>query len=158
MDILQYFSGNHAQLLYLIAGISFVVELTVMGLGGPLLFFAIACFITGMLSNFGILSGWESEVFSVGLLTGLIALVLWKPLKKFQNSSPKPDTSSDLIGRHVPCVDEITITGGSVRHSGINWNARLASGCNVESIPSDSHCEITGVDGNVVLVAPVKKS
>ncbi|WP_235015222.1 hypothetical protein [Oceanicoccus sp. KOV_DT_Chl] len=47
MDIVQHFSNHHDQLYYLIAGLSFVVELTVIGLGGPLLFFAIATLVTG---------------------------------------------------------------------------------------------------------------
>jgi len=158
MDILQYFSNNHAQLLFLIAGISFVVELTVMGLGGPLLFFAIACFVTGILTSLGLFGGWESEVLTVGLLTAFIALVLWKPLKTFQNSSPGLGASSDLVGREVPCVNEVTSAGGSIRHSGIDWGARLAAESDVESIPAASRCVIVGVDGNVVLVTPLKNA
>ena len=89
MDIVQYFSSNHDQLLYLIAGLSFVIELSVMGLGGPLLFFAAASFITGILVSMGVISGWEAEVFSVGVLTAIIASLLWKPFKRFQNSGGK---------------------------------------------------------------------
>ncbi len=84
MDIIQYFSDNHASLLFLLAGIAFVIELAVMGLSGFVLFFAIGCFITGILSYIGILSGWESEAFSVGVLSCISALILWKPLKRFQ--------------------------------------------------------------------------
>ena len=41
MDIISYFSENHAHLFYLMAGISFVIELTILGLSGPLLFFRV---------------------------------------------------------------------------------------------------------------------
>lgn len=155
MEAINYFSENHAQLLYLIAGVSFIIELTVLGLSGPLLFFAIASVITGILVHVNLLSGWESEVLSVGVLTTLIALILWKPMKQFQNSGGGADTSSDMIGKQVPSSAEITRVAGKIRFSGIDWNARLSSDCSVDTIKSDTACIITGVDGNVMLVKPV---
>ncbi len=71
MDFIHYFSSNHASLLFLIAGITLVLELAVMGLSGLLLFFSIGCFITATLTHFGIISGWESEVYSVVIYTSL---------------------------------------------------------------------------------------
>lgn len=80
-DIIQYFSNHHDQLFYLIAGVSFVIELTVLGLGGPLLFFAIASFLTGLCVSTGVVSGWETEGFALGVFTLIITLLFWKPLK-----------------------------------------------------------------------------
>ena len=48
-ELLAYFSQHHDQLLYLIAGVSFIAELTLMGMSGPLLFFAMGCFVTAVL-------------------------------------------------------------------------------------------------------------
>ena len=154
MDIIQYFSNNHDQFLYLIAGVSFVIELSVMGMGGPLLFFAAAAFITGMLVSFGIVSGWEAETFTVGILTAAIAALLWKPFKNYQNSGGQADNSSDMIGLQVPTSSEITLNGGTIRYSGIDWNARLgeSDGAAIESIAEGVRCKIIGVDGNVMLV------
>ena len=154
MDILQYFSDHHDQFFYLLAGLSFIVELTVLGLGGPLLFFAIASFITGILVSIGLLSSWEAEIFTLGILTAAIAVLLWKPLKNFQNSGGGADTSSDMIGRAVPTSSEITATEGSIRYSGINWNSRLSEDAGVESIAEGEQCVIASVDGNVMLVKP----
>jgi hypothetical protein len=151
MDIVQYFSSNHDQLLYLIAGLSFVIELSVMGLGGPLLFFAAASFITGILVSIGVISGWESEVFSVGVLTAIITGLLWKPFKRFQNSGGRGDTSSDMIGLIVPASADITRDGGTIRYSGINWNARLDPALE-ETVMADERCEIVAVEGNVMIV------
>ena len=154
-ELLTYFSQNHDQLLYLVAGIGFIAELTLMGLGGPLLFFAIACFLTAILISLGVISGWEAEAFTVGILTAAITLLLWKPLKRFQNSGGGADTSSDMIGKQVTTRSEVTSSsGGSIRYSGINWNARLAEGMEL-SIPADTACEIVGVAGNVMLVKPL---
>jgi len=155
MEVINYFSENHAQLLYLISGVSFVIELTVLGMSGPLLFFAVASVITGILVHVNVLSSWETEVLSVGVLTALTAVILWNPLKQFQNAGGGADTSSDMIGKQVPSSTEITPVAGKVRFSGIDWNARLSSDCSVDTIKSDTACIITGVDGNVMLVKPV---
>ena len=155
MDILQYFADHHDQFFYLLAGLSFIVELTVLGLGGPLLFFAIASFFTGILISIGLISGWEAEVFALGILTAVITVLLWKPLKNFQNSGGGADTSSDMIGRQVPSSSEITATGGRIRYSGIDWNSRLSEDAGVESIAEGEQCVIASVDGNVMLVKPL---
>ncbi len=152
---MQYFFENHDHLWYLIAGISFVVELSIMGLSGPLLFFAIASVITGGLVSFDIISGWQSEVLSVGVLTAVIAVTLWKPLKRLQNPDSKTDNSSDMIGLQVPVSVEITATSGNIRYSGINWNAQLSPDSDVDSISENNQCEIVAISGNTMLVKPV---
>ena len=63
---MEYFLENPDHLWYLIAGISFVIELSIMGLSGPLLFFAIASLTTGILVSIGFVEGWQSEVLTVG--------------------------------------------------------------------------------------------
>ena len=153
-ELLTYFSQHHDQLLYLVAGVSLITELTVIGLSGPLLFFAIACFLTAILISLGLISGWEIEAFTIGILTAVITVMLWKPLKRFQNSGGGADTSSDMIGKQVTTASEITNSGGSIRYSGIDWNSRLADDLQV-NIPTDTACKIVGVEGNVMLVEPL---
>lgn len=153
--IVQYISEHHDHFFYVIAGLSFVAELTIVGFAGPLLFFAMASFITGILIKLGIISGWDVEVFVLGVLTAIIATVLWKPLKRFQNSGGGADTSSDMIGRQVPASGEITLSQGSIRYSGIDWNSRLAEDAGVASIAEGELCIIASVDGNVMLVKPL---
>jgi membrane protein implicated in regulation of membrane protease activity len=158
LALLQYISAHHDQFFYVIAGLSFILELTVMGLGGPLLFFAIASFITGLLISSNLISGWEIEGFVLGISTAITAVLLWKPLKKLQDSGGGSDTSSDMIGRQVPTSSDITHHGGTIRYSGINWNSRLAEDCASDCIPEGELCIITSVDGNIMLVKPLKKT
>jgi membrane protein implicated in regulation of membrane protease activity len=152
---MEYFLENPAHLWYLIAGISFVIELSVMGLGGPLLFFAIGSLITGILITIGIVDGWQSQIFTVGLLTALVATFLWKPLKSLQNSKDKTDNSSDMIGLQVLASAEITAIAGTIRYSGINWQARLTDEANVTSISEQSQCKIVAIVGNTMFVEPI---
>ncbi len=152
MDIFALINANHDHFFYILAGISFILELSVLGLSGPLLFFAMASLVTALLISFGLLSGWEVEFFTTAVLTGLIALFLWRPLKNFQNSGGGTDTSSDMISRVVPASKDITAAGGAIRYSGIDWQARLDPGANDTFIAKGDQCIIAAVDGNVMLV------
>jgi membrane protein implicated in regulation of membrane protease activity len=152
---MQTFLENHHLIWYAIAGISLVIELGLMGLSGPLLFFAFASIITGVLVNLGLIEGWQSEVLVVGVSTAIITALLWKPLKNMQNSRSKTDNSSDMVGLQVPAADDISKTAGSIRYSGINWNARLAEEVDDAVIVSNSMCIIVGITGTTMLVKPV---
>ncbi|MDC0069611.1 NfeD family protein, partial [Gammaproteobacteria bacterium] len=92
MEIFDLINTDHDRFFYVLAGISFILELSLLGFSGPLLFFAIASLVTALLISAGLISGWEAEILVVGVLTVLIALLLWKPLKKFQNSGGGADT------------------------------------------------------------------
>lgn len=155
MDILQYLLDNHDQAFYLLGGISLVVELGILGLSGPLLFLGIAAFITGVLSGQGIVSGWEAEIFTLGISATILAAVLWRPLKQFQNSGGGPDSSSDMIGLQVPASTDISQNGGKIRYSGIDWNARLGKDVAAEDIKAEEMCTIIGVEGTIMLVKPL---
>lgn len=153
MDVISnYLLNNHANLLYSIAALSLITELALTGLSGPLLFFAISCALTGMLVSFQIIHGWEMEILFVGLFSFLSMVILWKPLKKFQNKINTNNTSSDLVGRHVTVSETITESSGSVRYSGINWIARLNEDARESNIEVGRKVLITGVDGNIILV------
>ncbi|PCK00418.1 MAG: acriflavin resistance protein [Zetaproteobacteria bacterium] len=148
----DYILNNHAHLLYALAGLSVVLELTVIGLSGPLLFFAVGCLITGLFVNLGVISSWELEVLSVGVLSILSAVILWKPLKKFQGKANIRDDASDMIGKIVPVSEIVTATGGSIRYSGINWQAKLDKGSSLESLESGASVEICAVKGTTMIV------
>ena len=153
---MEYFLENHDHLWYLIAGISFVIELSIMGLSGPLFFFAIASLTTGILVNVGFVDGWQNELLTVGLLTAVVAAILWKPLKSLQNSKDKTDNSSDMVGLTVLASSEINTSSGTIRYSGIDWQARLSDDANRKSISEQSQCQIVAITGNIMLVKALK--
>ena len=156
MSLIEYIAGHHAEVFYFIAGISLIVELTITGLSGPLLFVAFASLLTGLSIDLGLISGWETEIFVLGVLSAVITLVLWKPFKNFQNDSDGSDSSSDMIGKQVPVSAEITAASGSIRYSGINWNSRLVEGISTP-IAEGQNCIITAVDGNIMIVEAVEQ-
>lgn len=150
--ILDYLLNSHDKLLYIVAGISLLVELTMIGLSGPLLFFSIGCALTGILVSFNVISSWELEVLCVGLFTLFSAIILWKPLKRIQGTKSVVDNSSDMIGQVVPISNTVTINGGTVRYSGINWSARLIDSSEVAEIKSGERGVIKSIDGNILLI------
>ena len=150
--IIDYLFNNHDKLLYLLAGISLIVELTLIGLSGPLLFFGLGCAITGALVSLNILSTWEMELLFVGIFSLLSSIILWKPLKRFQGNGKVTDNSSDMIGQSVAVSEELTKQGGSIRFSGINWMARLTEDSPHESIAVGEFVKIHAVNGNVMLI------
>ena len=150
--VIDYLFHNHDKLLYLIAGISLLVELTLIGLSGPLLFFAIGCAATGLLISFNVISSWELELLFVGIFTLLSSLLMWKPLKHFQGSGKISDNSSDMIGQMVAVSEPLSKQGGAIRFSGINWTARLAEDSNKETIAIGEMVKIVAVDGNIMII------
>ncbi|HSC69607.1 MAG TPA: NfeD family protein [Cellvibrio sp.] len=151
--MIEHFAQHHDHLLYAIAGICLVAELSVLGMSGPLLFLALGCLLTGVMVSIGAISGWEMEVFSVAVLAALSAALLWKPLKKFQDAGVGRDTSSDMIGKILPVAQLITRDEGLVSYSGIDWQARLDSAY-VEPITVGSRAQVVGVQGSLLLVKP----
>ncbi len=57
-----------------------------------------------------------------------------------------------MIGQIVPVSEQVTRNGGSIRHSGINWQARLDARSNVDAVDSGERVEICAVEGNVMIV------
>ena len=83
---------------------------------------------------------------------GLVALLLWKPLKSFQSSGNGRDDSSDMIGLKVPCTKPIgPDEKGSISYSGIDWPARLDAGQG-KGIRVGGQCEIVAIEGNTMIV------
>jgi membrane protein implicated in regulation of membrane protease activity len=154
-SLMELFNMDHANTLYALAGLSVIVELTILGIGGPLLFLAIGLLSTGILVDVSVISGWEAIILSVAVQTTIATLLLWKPLKSFQNKGDQSDTSSDMIGQVVPVSVLVNADGGKIRHSGINWSARLYAGCPNSEIAVGMKATITAVDGTVMIVSPV---
>lgn len=150
--IINYLFNNHDKLLYGIAAIALLIELGLIGLSGPLLFFAIGCALSGLLVSFNLISTWEIELLFVGLFTFASALVLWKPLKQFQGTKKVIDNSSDMIGQIVSVSENVTKSSGTIRHSGINWTARLADNSSVDEITTGQSALITGINGNIIII------
>jgi len=52
----------------------------------------------------------------------------------------------------VPASSEIDAVSGTIRYSGIDWQARLADEADGVCISEKSQCQIIGITGNTMLV------
>ena len=151
--LIEHFSQHHDHFLYVMAGIFLLVELSVLGMSGPLLFVSLGSLLTGILVTTDFIHGWDLEFLSVGIFSVMSAVLLWKPLKKFQNAGGGPDTSSDMIGKDLLVTFPVTHDEGRVSYSGIEWQARLDVS-HVTAIPVASRALVVGVDGSLLIVMP----
>ncbi len=148
---MEYFTQHQDYFFYALAGICLLVELSLLGMSGPLLFVAIGSVITGVLLSLGIIHSFGIALVALGVISLASAAILWGPLKKLQNKEVGPETSSDMVGKVVPVTARITQTDGRVSYSGVEWLARLDSSSS-EPIEAESRVKVTSVDGTILVV------
>jgi membrane protein implicated in regulation of membrane protease activity len=124
-SITTYFAEHHDYLWFAIAGVCLLIELNLLGLGGPLLFIAIGSLITGVLVTLNVVNNFQIEIVNVAIFSGVSAAILWRPLKKIQNKVIGPETSSDMVGKILRVSQRITESDGRVSYSGVEWLERL---------------------------------
>ena len=153
------FFNNNQHAFWLSAGfLILLVELGVFGLSsGVLLFTGLSALVTGGLLWGGLLPAtWLAGSASFGIGSGIIALLLWKPLLKLQTfETPAKDNSSDLVGYRF-VLDGPLAPGApaSTRYSGIDWRVELEPGSPVDRLESGTLVEVRSLDAGVFRVAP----
>lgn len=149
------FLNNPTQIFLVVGLVCLALELFFLGISGPLLFLGLGALIASGALALNLVAGLEAGIL-VTCLSGLIlAIVLWKPLKKLQNQPSKPDRSSDMIGQTVQTKTEVSFVSGAVRYSGMNWNARIdPKETEARLIEAETTVTITSIDGNVLMVKP----
>ncbi|MDG2090801.1 MAG: NfeD family protein [Gammaproteobacteria bacterium] len=115
------------------------IEMLVFGFSSFILFFVgLACLITGLLMMLGLLPHSLTVAFvAVAVISGLLAVLLWKPLKDMQNHVDHTPASGDLVGHSFILSGDVA-PGQTInyRFSGIEWRVKsdqtLAAGTEVE--------------------------
>jgi membrane protein implicated in regulation of membrane protease activity len=103
-----------------------------------LFFVGLAAMVTGALLYLGILpDNVLSAMFSMGVLTLLAALLLWKPLKRMQSKVSSKKIKSDFIDHRFILKEAVSPTQSPKHHySGVEWalisDESIAAGTKVE--------------------------
>lgn len=122
------------------------------------LFAGIGALATGLLMAAGILpETWIAGTSSFGIATGIISVLLWKPMRRLQNDNVSSRShSSDLIGYEFVLQDDISpMSTGSHRYSGVDWKIELDSSASVERISAGQRVVVASVDAGIFRVKPV---
>jgi membrane protein implicated in regulation of membrane protease activity len=116
--------NNLAESLLILGILLLVIEVAVLGFSTFVLFFVgCAAVVTAGLLYVGIIpDSWLSAMFSTGLLTGVSAVLLWKPLKNMQTQVDTTKVKGDLVGHSFILVEDVAPELTPEYHySGIDW-------------------------------------
>jgi membrane protein implicated in regulation of membrane protease activity len=150
--------GLDVYLLWFIAGVGFICfEIIITGIGA--LFLGLASIITGILIMVDIVSAISIEMqFAICFgLTFILAVLLWKPLKKF-TLGKRTDYLSDIVGSKATIIEKDLSPDniGKIRWSGTILNARLDDE-ELENVKLNEEVVITEVRGTTCKVKKIRK-
>ena len=120
-----------------------VIEVVVLGFSTFVLFFVgLAAVAAGGFMAVGVVpESMLSALSSVGVLTALLAVLLWRPLMSMQGNVERKKVTSDLVGHSFILNEAVSMTKNpTYRYSGIDWN--LSS---QQELSAGTLVEVTGV-------------
>lgn len=148
---------SHQSGFWITAGfILLAAEALVFGFATIILLFAgIGALITGLLMAVGVLpETWIAGVSGFGLSTGIVSILLWKPMRRLQNDNVSTQSnSSDLIGYEFVLQEDISpMKTGHHRYSGIDWTVELDPSAAADSLPAGQRVKVASVDAGIFRV------
>ena len=142
--------ANHQAEFWIIAGFVLLALEVVTGFTvGVFLFAGLGALTTGILMTFALLpETMTAGISCTGISSGIIAALLWQPLKKLQgNRQPEKDNSSDLIGHEFIVDSDITVNNpGTTNYSGISWKVEIDTDADVDVIQAGQRVSVTSVE------------
>lgn len=124
---MELLTENIAQSLMVIGVLALIIEAALLGFATFfLLFVGLAMLVSGLAMSIGLLSAdWFTAMWSVAVLTAIFAAVLWKPLKRMQNSKSTTDIHSDFAEICFTLDSDLTSKSRyQYSYSGIQWQVK----------------------------------
>lgn len=141
---MEWATNNLAESLLVLGILLLVIEVAVLGFSTFVLFFVgCAAVITSILLYLGIVPDTLSTaLLTLGVVTAVSAVLLWKPLKNMQTQVDTTKAKGDLVGHTFMLKEEVSPELNPLyRYSGIDWTLSsatpLAVGTQVEVIEAD---------------------
>ncbi len=155
------FFSNQATLWLALGFLLLAIEAIAFGFtSGLLLFGSLGAILTGALIWLTLVPNhFIAAVACFAISTTLIALILWKPLKRLQSGAELGhDRSSDLIGHSFVLSSDINQDlPGNQKYSGINWRVEPAEELTDKSIPAGTRVNVTAVSVGTFFVMPASQ-
>jgi hypothetical protein len=140
---MNWINDNLSESLIIVGLALLVIEVVVLGFSTFVLFFVgLAAVVAGGLMAVGVVPySMLSALSSLGGLTALLALLLWRPLKSMQGKVESKKVTSDLVGHSFILNEAVSMTKNpTYRYSGIEWS--LSS---EQELSAGTLVEVTGV-------------
>ena len=137
---------QHLPKFLLVVGVgALIIEVAILGFATfVLLFLGASLVITGLLMHIGLLPATMMvALWSNALLTSILALVLWKPLRNLQNNHIQRQPVENDFTRHEFVLEQDVNAQGGCEHpySGVRWQVKseqpLTAGTLVEVVRAD---------------------
>lgn len=143
--------ANHQAEFWIFAGFALLALEVLTGFTvGVFLFGGLGALTTGLLMTFAVLpETWTAGISCTGISSGVIAVLLWQPLKKLQGDDrqPEKDNSSDLIGYEFVVDSDITVSNpGTTNYSGISWKVEIDKDADVDTIQAGQRVSVSSVE------------
>ena len=141
---MDFIMQNLPQALMVLGIIALIIEVAVLGLSTIiLLFFGLSLLITGFSMSLGILpDSLTTALWSNTVVTAILAIGLWKPLKKMQNRVDTKPVTNDFAELTFTLDGDVTDQGlTTYNYSGISWKLKserlISAGTRVYVIKKD---------------------
>jgi len=124
---MEYILTHLPQTLVVLGLIFLVIEVLVLGFSTfVLLFVGVGTIITGLLMALGFLpETLVNALLATAIISSLVALVSWKPLKRMQNNVEAHQVENGMVGETFTLEEDLQL-GKTVSHrySGIDWKVK----------------------------------
>jgi len=124
---MEYILTHLPQTLVVLGLIFLVIEVLVLGFSTfVLLFVGVGTIITGLLMALGFLpETLVNALLATAVISSLVALVSWKPMKRMQNSVEAHQVENGMVGEKFTLEEDLHL-GKTVSHrySGIDWEVK----------------------------------
>ncbi|MHA2940017.1 NfeD family protein [Vibrio sp. RC27] len=124
---MDYILSNLAQSYVVIGLLLLAIEVLVLGFSTfVLIFVGIGMIAVGVLMFLGVFPETVmNSLLATAIISTLVALFSWKPMKRLQNKVDSTKTTNDMIGHRFFLTDELLV-GHRVNHrySGIEWKVK----------------------------------
>lgn len=155
--IADYIVSHQAEFWLAFGFTMLVIEVLTGFTTGVFLFGGLGALNTGVLMSFGVLpETWIAGISCTGISSGIITMLLWKPLNKLQGDHPvKKDNSSDLVGHEFVVETDITLNKpGATNYSGLRWKVEIDKEAAVDTIAAGQTVIVSSVEVGLFKVKP----
>lgn len=155
--IVDYIITHQAEFWLVFGFAMLVIEVLTGFTTGVFLFGGLGALTTGVLMSLGVLpETWIAGISCTGISSGIITMLLWKPLKNLQGNRPiEKDNSSDLVGHEFVVDTDIAMNKpGETHYSGIRWKVEISRDAGVDTIAAGQTVTVSSVEVGVFKVKP----
>lgn len=154
--MLEYINNNLSGFWIALGFALLATEVLVFGFTTIIFLFAgLGALTSGLLMMTGVLpETWIAGTACFGIATGFSSVILWKPMRRMQNSStPQKKQNSDFAGLEFVLNQDISTTSpGNYRYSGIDWKVEIDRSSDVETLSKGERVVVESVDVGVLRV------